>query len=238
MKDTELDQRLKAWAVRQDATADTPTLEARIVAALAKKTPVVQRRRWTHVASFLAGAAAAVVIALLTLLATRAPRAEREFAGLLEEEGRLSEQRRASMAKIFNETERLFGSNLQWVAEGGTTVEMGLSETPADGEPMALRVTVVRRDAGGEWRRVWGMEVVARHDGTLEMEEPRMSLSLRRLDGQLAFVESSLVVRNGFSLDAQSRETLHFGEAKSVRHIIDDNYEYHVLYTVIPTGEG
>ena len=241
MNDTELDRQLKAWASRRCAT-DTHTLEKKIPMRLAQGETSVRQHRWTHGMSFLAGIAATVVV-VLTLLLMRTPQTERQFAKLLEEEGRLSAQRRASMAKIFNETERLFGPNLQWIAESKKTAEIGLSDTPSDAAPLVVRVTVVRKDADGGWLRLWGMEVVARDDGALEMKEPdgtqRLLLSLRRIDGQQAFVESSLMLDNGISLTAQSRGILRFGEAKSVQRVLEDGREYRILQTVEPvTREG
>ena len=230
MNDNELDQLLKNWASRMEGERPrAPRPHA--------PRPVVPSSRRPHILSFITGAAAALA-AVLAVLLLRAPRADRQFAQLLKEESRLASQRHASMVKIFNETERLFGPNLQWVADTQTTAELGLSETPSDAAPLVLRVTVVRRDASGEWSRLWGMEVVARGDGTLEMEEPRLSLSLRALDGRQAFVESRLALANGVTLSAQSREILRFGESKSVGCFFEDGSEYRVLQTVEPAGEG
>lgn len=241
MNDTELDRQLKAWASRRCAVRDTRALEETISARLAAGKTPVQRHRWTHGLSFLAGVAATAVV-VLTLVLMRMSLTERPFAKLLEEEGRLSAQRRTSMAKIFDETERLFGPNLQWIAEGQQHAEIGLSETPSDAVPMVVRVTVVRKGADGGWLRLWGMEVVARDDSALELEEPdgsqRLLLSLRRIDERQAFVESCLTLDNGVSLSAQSRETLRFGEAKSVQRIRGDGYEYHILQTVEPVARG
>ena len=184
-----------------------------------------------------AGIAATAVVAL-TLLLMRTPQTERQFAELLEEESRLSAQRHASMVKIFSETERLFGPNLQWIAENTRTAEIGLSDTPSDAAPMVVRVTVVRKGADGGWSRLWGMEVVARDDGALEMSgadgAQRLLLSLRRIDGRQAFVESCLTLENGVSLNMRSSEILRFGEAKSVQRILEDGYEYRILQTVEP----
>ena len=237
MNDAELDEQLKAWASRRCAEVDTHALAERVSVRLAMGAVPGQRHRWTHGMSFLAGVAATAV-AVLSLLLMRAPQTERQFAKLLEEEGRLSAQRRASMAKIFNETERLFGPALQWIAENKRTAEIGLSDTPSDAAPMVVRVTVVRKAEDGGWLRLWGMEVVARDDGTLDLKEPdgaqRLLLSLRRVDEHQAVVESCLTLGNGISLNAQSRETLRFGEVKSVQRILSGGCEYRILQTVEP----
>ena len=242
MNDAELDRQLKAWAARRHAGADMRELEERISARLAVGDTVpVRRRRWAHGLSFLAGVAATVV-AILSVQLMYTPRAERQFDKLLEEEGRLSAQRSASMAKIFSETERLFGPALQWVAEMPKSAEIGLSDTPSDAAPMVVRVTMVCKNAEGEWERLWGMEVVARSGGALELKEPdgaqRFLLSLRKIGEHQALVESCLTLDNGVSLNAQSREVLRFGEAKSVQRILADGREYHILQTVESVSQG
>ncbi len=233
--DAEQNQQLRQWAARQ--CGDTKSLEERIIAAAMQGKPP---RRWTHGMSFLAGVAA-TAIAVLTLIISRAWSTDSQLARLLIEEKECLEQRRASLSKIFNETERVFGPNLQWIAESKTTAELGLSEAPSGGEPMLLRVTVVRKGTDGQWQRVWGMELVARNESVLQLTEPdgaqRLALSLSRLDEHLAVVESFLVMSNGFSLTAQNRDILRFGEAKSIRRVSGDGTEYRILQTLTPANQ-
>ena len=212
MTDTELDQKLKHWAAR-NTPADTRALEQKIAPLVAGAPPLPQKR-WTHFHTFLAGAAAAAVVMFVSFVDI-APRETRQFARLIKEEQKLSEQRRASMTKIFNETERLFGANLQWIAEAGDNVELGISETPSDNEPLILRVTVIRKDKSGAWQRHWSAEIVARDNSNVELQVPDIAERL------------SLWVLNSGEYHA------------SMRPLPGNEIKYRVLQTVAPiTGEG
>ena len=211
MTDTGLDQQLKHWAARH-TPHDTRALEEKISSLVASVRPL-PRKRWTHAHTFLAGAAAAAVVMFVSFVDWM-PREARQFARLLKEEEKLSAQRRASMTKIFNETERLFGANLQWIAEEKNNVELGLSETPSAAEPMILRVTVVHKNEAGEWRRVWSAEVVARDKSKVVLNVPGVT---------------------EIKLDVRSHESLNFGKAKSVMRIAGNGTEYRVLQTIAPT---
>ena len=243
MNDTELDQRLKEWASRQDARVDTRALGEKIIERLARGGPAAPPRRWTHGLSFAAGAAA-VLIASLALFVEWTPRSERQFKRLLREEARLSEQRHASLVKIFNETERVFGANLQWIAEEENSVGLGVSETPSDAEPMVLRITVVRKDTQGRWQRFYGMEAVVRNRETLMLGEPLSGWRYVNVNLD-TYHDSQVDVGNSFRFEnCQSgctlRQTMHrFGEVNVVWRYFDENNEYRVLQTVSSvTGEG
>ena len=188
-----------------------------------------------HLLFFLAGVAATLAVALVFLL-PRESKEDRRFLELFQNEIYLTDQRHAAISKIFHENERLFGHNLQWVAETSETVELGLSETPSDAAPMVVRVTVLRKDANGEWSKLWRMDVVARLDGVFEMNEPgdaqHLSLSLRRTSETTTFVESRLTLANGIVLNAQSSDANYFGAPKGVKVVSDGGVFYAIIQTV------
>lgn len=249
MKD-DIDTLLRDWAARR-APDDRrlAALEDRILGAFGRANAAARSRygSWRHaVAWFAAGVAATVVAAcLFRSHGVRGPQPERDpWAALLTEENGLFAARRPAVARVFSETERLFGSNLLWIAQSGHEVELGVSDDPLASDSLEVRITLVARTAGSdEWKRVWKTELVARTDDVLELPSlggarSRVAIWMHRLDPCSVLVESRLTLQEAPGLAAEASEVLRFGATRSVTRFRHGDTEYHVLQTVAPVGGG
>lgn len=248
MKDKpKIDLALRAWADRQAPNqASLRALEARI--AQQCRQPAGNPIAWPPVVTRLHGwfCFAAGVAATLLIVGSWAvfSRDHNRLQPLLREEGGLFAGRKPAMSRVFCETERLFGSNLQWLAQSGHSAELGLVDEPAGrGKAMIVHLSVVARRVGDGkvWRRVWQADVVARADGIVELAPDgipgnHIALWLHRLDDGKAFVESRLELANPVKLDAETREILTFGTSRDVTRIRSGDTEYLLLQTISPTG--
>lgn len=248
-----IDNLLRDWSARREpGESERRQLEARVLQAArqaihdgrqsrAKPAGRQSLRQAHHLLWFAAGIAATLLIAgiWLFLARTRDP-----LAPLLSEESGLFAGRRGSMARIFRETEQLFGSNLQWVAQSGGDAELGITETPAEGEALVVRVVVVARPVGtAAWKRLWKADVVARANGILEISpdgnpDNRMALWLHRLEGGAALVESRLTLHAPVAIEAETSEVLKFGATRKVTRVLHGGVEYLLLQTVAPVAGG
>ena len=253
---SDADKMLRDWADRcaHDAS-QLRALEARIVATYRSGTPSSDRAlprggtrpllfnaRRRHLLYFVAGIAATLTAAALwQVLAIRS----HDLAPLLREESGLFAGRRPSMARVFDESERLFGSNLQWFAQSGHCTGLGVSDAPVAGQAaqaMVVRIAVLRRAGGMPWRRVWVGDVVARPDDAIEWApegEPgnHISLWLHRLDSGAALLESRLDLQAPMKMQAETREVLRFGAAATAAHMRRGDVEYLLLQTLAPAGD-
>ena len=196
------------------------------------------RRR--NLLCFVAGIAATL---LAVVLVQGVQYRRHDLTLLLCEEGSLFAGRKPAMARVFCETERLFGSNLQWVAQSGRSAELGLVDDPVvKGRPMLVHLSVVARRAGDQgWQRIWQADVVARTDGVVELTPDGISgnhiaLWLHRLDDGKMFVESRLELCRPLKMEAETSEVLTFGAARDVTRIRHGDTEYLLLQTVSPAG--
>lgn len=242
-----IDTTLHAWAERQ---APDPTrlraLEARIAQRYQQPsgTPVAcpsvdtRHHGWIF---FAAGVAATLLIVGTWAVLSR----DRDhLAPLLREEGGLFAGRKPAMSRVFCETERLFGTNLQWVAQSGPNAELGLVDEPVcKGRAMIVHLSVVARRTGDNngWQRIWQADVVARTDGVVELTPDgipgnHVALWLHRLDDGKAFVESRLDLCRPLKMEAETSEVLTFGASRDVTRIRRGDTEYLLLQTVSPTG--
>ena len=248
------DNLLREWADRQAPDpARLAALEARIVSACRSCQPLdgqAASRGRTRTLRFdahhrqyllyvVAGLAAAVLAILLyEVLAV----GRHGLAPLLREENRLFAGQRPGMARVFGETERLFGPNLQWVAQSGCRGDLSVAATPgADGQAMVVRLAVLRRDDGTPWRRLWVADIVARPDDLVEWSPDglpgnRVSLWMHRLDSGAALLESSLDLQAPMKMQAETSEVLRFGAAATAARVRRGDVEFLLLQTLAPAG--
>ncbi len=243
MKDN-LDTLLREWAARHEPEDERREwLDARIQSACRSRLRPARPQWRDHghrLLWFAAGAAAAFIA--VALLRCGDGVEERPLARLLAEERTRFVERRPALARVFCETERLFGGKLQWVAQSGREAEIGLSDVADDAGPLAVRLTLVaRRDGARTWRRVWSADVVARTDGVLELAPDghpanRVALWMHRLEGGAALVESRLTLGQPVRFTAETSEVLSFGESRKTARLRRGETEYLLLQTVAPGG--
>ncbi len=237
MNDT-IDNLLRDWAARHEPDGDRRRrLEARILRAYRsdhRASPAGPQwiDRGHCLLWFAAGATAAFAAAVLWRGdgTTGDP-----LAALLAEERSHFADRRPALARIFCETERLFGAKLQWVAQSGRGAELGVSDLPDDAATLAVRLTLVaRRDGTREWKRIWEADVVARTDGMLELAPDgnpanRVALWMHRLEGGGALVESRLMLASPVRFSAETSEVLPFGDSRNTARVRCGDTEYLLL---------
>ena len=130
------------------------------------------------------------------------------------------------------------------MAQSGSEAELGVSETPAGGQPLVVRLVIVARPLDdGAWRRLWEAEVVARADTTLELTpagrpDNRLTLWLHCLEGGVALVESRLRLHVPVAIEAATSEVLKFGATRKVTRVLHEGVEYLLLQTVAPADGG
>jgi len=249
-----LDTLMRDWAARQQPSeAERRQLEARVLQRVRQTLQNARqgngqptyRKVPNHLRHpmfwFAAGIAATLMIAGIWhfLILPHDP-----LVSVLREENGLFAGRRRSIARIFCETERLFGPNLQWIAQSGNDDELGLAETPMGEEPLVVRIVIVARPVGnGAWRRLWETEVVARANARLEltpdgMLDNHLALWLYQLEGGAALVESRLRLNAPVAIEAETSEVLKFGATRKVTRVLHKGFEYLLLQTVAPVGEN
>jgi hypothetical protein len=252
-----LDKLLRDWAASHEPDAAARRqLEARVVRAARRKlhnggpAPVPaprhrpSPRQLHHLLWFAAGMAATILIAVVWHFAAAHAPAPAPAASPLAEERGLFAGRHRSMVRIFRETEQLFGSNLQWVAQSGDEAELGVSQTSAEGRPLVVRLVIVARPLGnGAWRRLWETEVVARANATLDLTpagrpDDRLMLWMHCLEGGAALVESRLMLHGPVTIEAETSEVLKFGATRKVTRVLHEGVEYLLLQTVAPVDGG
>ena len=248
----QIDSMLRDWAERQKPDeAARRQLESRILqaahrtaadkthsSALAQCQPPARSRGLLW---FAVGVAATLLVA--GIWHGLVPEAD-SLPALLRHESGLFAARRSPMSRIFCETERLFGSKLQWVALSGGDAELGLADHSAEGEPLVVRVVVVSRPIGTiAWERLWEAEVVARANGILELvpdgrPDNHLALWLYRLEDGSALVESRLTLRTPVVMKTETSEILTFGATHKVSRLQQGGVEYLLLQTVAPVVKG
>jgi len=242
-----IDDALKAWSARHAPDRDHLSALVNRIGQQRLAAPTVlawswqASGHWPRVTAFATGVAATL---LAVLLWTTCTERHGSLSRLLRNEGAQFAQHRAALATVFSETERLFGTNLQWVAQSGRRAELGLVNAAANGdEPMVVHLSVMTRRAGEDrtWRCVWQADVVARPDGLINLDPDgqtgnRVALWLHRLDDGAAFVESRLELHQPVVMHAETSEVLRFGASRNVTRMRRGDTEYLLLQTVAPTG--
>ena len=248
MKHHEIDNAVRDWAAGHEPTPEhLRALQAKIIQRYRQEMPVPaewppQTAPRSHKLLYFAAGVAATLVAVAAW--SIVARHREDNTALLREEGGLFAGRKLAMSRVFGETERLFGTNLQWVAQSGRKADLGLVDDPTgSGKAMIVHVSVLARrvSEGRQWRRVWEADVVARTDGVVEltpgdMAGNRMSLWLHRLDDGKAFVESRLELRSPVKMDVETSEVLKFGVSRGVTRIRNGDTEYVLLQTVAPAS--
>jgi hypothetical protein len=266
---TDMDDVLRGWGARRAPAADRlQALEARIIRSQQLRTsgartaaeaasrlpakagtPTESAGKAPAILRTAVGFAAGVAATLATLLMWQVFACHRDgLAPLLREESGLFDGRRRSLARVFGETERVFGPSLMWVAQTGRDAELGLDERPGptgNGSPLVMHLSVVARrdgDACG-WRRVWQSDVVARTDGVMEMApdgDPanRLTLWMHRLEGRDVLIESRLSLHTPLRMRTETSEILRFGATRDVSRVRCGDTEYRLLQTVAPAKGG
>lgn len=248
-----IDKLLRDWSRRQQPDAGAgQRLTARILQAAgacaggdARQPPPRRRRTPSHVHHRVLWFAAGVAATLIAAAVWNAlvPAADPLSALLRQEHARFADRRR-TVSRVFRETERLFGSNLQWIAESGEQTELGVADETAAGEPLIVRVVLVSRPVGTDaWQPLWTADVVARANGLLQLAPDgapgnRLALWLHRLDGCAALVESRLDLRTPVPLATEASEVLRFGATRTVTRLRQNGVEYLLLQTVAPLAEA
>lgn len=189
--DPRLDEWIRSWEGRSRSPEDRVTrLEARICSAIREDRDlralrqVIQVRRSRVRYASAGGIAALFLVALgITFQFYFQHRPSREVGGSMAGSTEISSSLfaeyspPASADRLFSEMQRLFPGQLNWIAESGSAVEVGLADLEsgspametsrwsAEGKDAVVAVRwLVRIRAPGEsdWKRVWRLRVLAR----------------------------------------------------------------------------
>lgn len=258
-QDPELDQLLERWAERRQVEKTLDQMHGQIISgwqehetqhpALADS-PVVlgARSRYTNrdrAIWFAIGAAAALIVAIGVSFVSDDDRssvpvpATPDFVWLQTDQ--VTEK-----AKLLREMERVFENRLSWVAETDGRVVLEIEEEGLGdgGGPaptgVAVRVVVVRRAAGQpQWKPVWGVDLVARHEQVIRLTPESASLPKGAGFSLWAYAadEQMVAVDSDLSLASLSLESTFSGLQQSgvptVVHATERNgVQYRVFQTV------
>lgn len=232
--DTALDQILHQWADERAADPEhLDILQKRIVSTLELEhrhlpasrprpamPPIVSRH---SVASrFPVGLAAVVLVALVWFAQVAGESIlNHQLAG---EDGSLppdsvwlNQGQLDGQAVLLTEMEQLFGDRLNWLAETGERVELGLDEvTDSVGSaandtassPIAIRMVVEKREAGDKsWKSAWTIDVVSRSEELVEMT-PQSSDDVSVMLWAYALPDGTIAVDSELAWRHQNDEVL------------------------------
>lgn len=262
-KSEQLDQLLRDWAAQHAADARTlDRLHGSICQALehggpaAGETPsapestvAASRQTWPHrTVWFSLGAAVALllVISLSVFFSPGAPEVARPDPPNSEDETLLAEitsEQLAHEKQLFAELERIFGGQLQWVAESDGSIELGIdpdaaAEPGTDAKPVTMRFTVAkRRPHEHEWQVVWAVNLVARNEQVVQYrpdnaDSPSLSVWTFALpDGKIA-CDATLSFDGDAGLHLTTSDLQSPGEVAESASTQEDGVEYRVFQAI------
>jgi len=251
MKD-KLDKVLRDWASRGAAEQERlDRLATDICGALrregpsrATEAPLPQRSRsvWGKLAYAGMGAIAALVVAAV-LWSALAIDTERHNGNGVGATVMLSAPEVRTNARLFQETELLFPTSLQWVTNTDREFQVGLASpgqvADVSARPVLVRVVIVARRTGGSaWRKVWGVDVVVRAEELIEVTPDSASGNRIALwayplaDGMIA-VDSKLTFRTPVSATCTTSDVLTPGRPSQVLSLKANGAEYRVFQMVV-----
>lgn len=254
MKRTKLDNLLRKWAADNSVTDKslavvTDRISSRIRAESVPAPPCPDKRFMYHKRYVFGGLAAAAMILLIGLIPGLILFFNSDARGI---DAMVTIQPADTYAtsRVFAETQRVFDSGLQWLAESDGQVEIGLSDDShhksAYRQPLLLKVLLLqRRGVRGHGRILWKGKIVTGSEQlitvTPDTENPGNTLKLwmYSLNGAGIMVD--------FSLDFDTPAGIH---ASSANHVIsrkpvrvlstrrgDATYEMYIAATKLPRNQ-
>jgi len=150
----------------------------------------------------------------------------------------------AARARLFSEVSQVFGENLRWMADTGTTVRLGVDSDfvarDVDATRLLIRVVVVQRDNGAsQWHTLMETDVLTYDQEWIDAvpdpeSDDRLSLWGDILpDGNVA-VESSLRLSTPIRIHVDVTNVFTPGEPVEVFSLEHDDVQYRVFEAVTP----
>jgi hypothetical protein len=231
----EMDDSLRRWAAahRVDegkVAALRETVRQRLAGERLLHVPQpVPAQRWV-----LAACAAAAALLAVAVMNRRAP----ENAGPLQPHfAEISAKDVKSRTGLFQAVSDLFGARLAWLDLSPRGLNISLAENgESTGNPMLVRVWVVRREAGGgNWQTVCEREVIARDQELVDIRgdngiKEMQFWAIEAADGSM-LVESEVVLAVP-GAHGNNTVVLRAGQTREVLSFRVDGTEYRVYQAV------
>ncbi|MFA7158650.1 MAG: hypothetical protein WC299_05050 [Kiritimatiellia bacterium] len=243
---------LKEWAGRRAASKDELRRLAGRIAAMApaRIRRVHDRERLPCRLRFVqvcAAAAAAAIIAFFTVwhLADMgsALKGEDVFAKIVFTGGQITEGRR-----LFGEYERLFFSQLRWLAECDGEIKLGVAPVPEKAlgaeAPLYYRLVVVSRKHGkGAWRPVWSTDILLRPQELVRLtpgcrDKSSVALWIYPFADGKVMIDANMSLDIGRGITYRTSDILSLGKPGEVTAMRFEDREYRVFQTVILPGRA
>ena len=263
-----LDQALQGWADRSVADEESLTqLRGSILSELeddseqdiveqtiVERATVANTNNWqTRVTWFALGVAAAALLLAFSsiwmfsqddqqIVIPHPPEQDN-----LEMFAAITPEQLAQKTKLFTEMERIFGGQLDWVAESNGTIEIGVESNVTrtvsneNSVPIAIRITVVRKKPNEQdWTPAWTVDLVSRSERLVQFtsnnaDAPELVVWTYTLpDGMIACDTELISVDGVDGLDAASSALQAAGVTKQVAAPESDGTEYQVFQSVVP----
>ena len=151
----------------------------------------------------------------------------------------------AGKATLLAEAQRLFGSQLAWLAETDSQVQMGLTEDgPASGPAVAVRLVLLRRGHPAQpWTCAWSADVIARAQEVVQWANPpggpsRLSLWAYVLPDGLIAIDTAFELPGQAAAWSAASGLQAEGVPTLVHAVHDQGIEYQMLQTVAVVNES
>ncbi len=150
----------------------------------------------------------------------------------------------AARSELYCELKRLFGSQLNWMAEAKNSVELGLQSSAvatfsaeSGSKLMLVRMTVVRLNPPDNvWYEEWSVDFVARCEQVVRCQPitdgPILNAWLFALPDAKVACDAELEMNNGGGWKISTSTLQAVGELQQVTSVQHDNVEYRVFQTV------
>lgn len=150
----------------------------------------------------------------------------------------------AARSELYGELKRLFGPQLNWMAEAKDSVELGLqppavatSSADSASKLMLVRMTVVRLNPPDNvWYEVWSVDFVTRCEQVVRCQPitdgPILNAWLFALPDAKVACDAELEMNNGGGWKISTSTLQAVGELQQVTSVQHDNVEYRVFQTV------